>query len=208
MMGQLLEIEQIKNNDILIVGGGSSVLNYEIGKNIDSFSHVARINNFETSGYEKFVGSKVNYWCNGANQGLKKRKVLPENIIVFIPPKILQLKGELIHDRIQRRLGIKGSYHLQSLENMLKFESLVGSTRLTTGTNSILWAMENFSRVFIHGFDFFINSKTHYHDNPIKKWFIDKNIIKKGQKHNLELEKIFVENLILQKKIFLFKDYI
>jgi len=139
---------------------------------------------------------------------LKKRKVLPENIIVFIPPKILQLKGELIHDRIQRRLGIKGSYHLQSLENMLKFESLVGSTRLTTGTNSILWAMENFSRVFIHGFDFFINSKTHYHDNPIKKWFIDKNIIKKGQKHNLELEKIFVENLILQKKIFLFKDYI
>ena len=30
--------------------------------------------------------------------------------------------------------------------------------RPTTGLNSILWAVENYKTVYIHGFDFFIDS--------------------------------------------------
>ena len=68
--------------------------------------------------------------------------------------------------------------------------------RQTTGTKSILWAMENYHKVINHGFDFFQESKAHYYDNSLSKLLIKNNIIKKGQKHNNILEKQFVNNLI------------
>jgi hypothetical protein len=121
-------------------------------------------------------------------------------VVVLIPPKILAEKGGKIHDRISRRLNTE-KYELVPKKNMDKFESDVNTQRLTTGTNSILWALENFNRVFIHGFDFFIDSKTNYNDGKIKKWLIENGLIKKAQKHNTTKEKQYIENLIFQGKI-------
>ena len=39
----------INENDILIIGGGKSILNSEIGSVIDSFPTIGRINNYETN---------------------------------------------------------------------------------------------------------------------------------------------------------------
>ena len=66
----------------------------------------------------------------------------------------------------------KKYYSLMPLEVMENFEKITGVKRLTTGTASILWAVENFEKVLIHGFDFFIDSKSHYNDNFINKWLI------------------------------------
>jgi len=198
-----------RNDLILIIGNGRSVLDYSFGEQINKFSVVGRINNYSTKKFENFIGHKTDIWFNGANQNLKRQKVIPNEVVVFIPPGILRRKKEKIHDRISRRLHIdKAKYSLIPLEVMETFEKISGVTRLTTGTASILWAVENFEKIFIHGFDFFIDSKSHYNENLINKWLINRGINKKGGKHNMIAEKQFIEKLIQEKQVILLKEYL
>ena len=176
---------------ILIIGNGRSVLDYSFGEQINKFTVVGRINNYSTKKYEDYVGHKTDIWFNGANQNLKKRKTIPSEVVVFIPPEILHRKGETINHRISKQLNIsKEKYSLVPLETMEQYEKQLGVTRPTTGTSSILWAMEIYKKVIIHGFDFFIDSMAHYNENFINKWLIDLGLIKKGGKHNMNAEKI------------------
>ncbi len=198
-----------KRKEILIIGNGRSVLEYSFGKQINTISIVGRINNFSTRNYSEYIGQRTDIWFNGANQNLKKQKIIPNEVVVFIPPKILRRKKEKIHDRISRRLHIdKEKYLLIPLETMENYETLTGVKRPTTGTSCILWAVENFEKVIIHGFDFFIDSKSHYNDNFITKWLIDWGINKKARKHNMMAEKIYIEKLIKDKKVIQLKEYL
>ncbi len=206
MMDQLLDLNiKITSNDILIIGGGSSIKNFKFGTIIDNFPIVARINNYETIGYEELVGSKTDIWFNGANQGLKRRRNLPDKIITLIPPQILKEKGNKIHNRIKKRLHTE-KYNLIEHDMMQQFEKITGIRRITTGTNSILWALNHYEKVIIHGFDFFVDSKTHYHDGPIKKWLIENGWIKKAEKHDIIKEKVYIESLINEKKVYKLMD--
>ena len=198
-----------KRKEILIIGNGRSVLDHSFGEQINAIPIVGRINNFSVENYSEYVGVKTDIWFNGANQNLKRQKVIPNEVVVFIPPEILRRKKEKIHDRISRRLHIdKAKYSLIPLEVMETFEKISGVTRLTTGTASILWAVENFEKIFIHGFDFFIDSKSHYNENLINKWLINRGINKKGGKHNMIAEKQFIEKLIQEKQVILLKEYL
>ena len=198
-----------KRKEILIIGNGRSVLDHLFGKQINKFSIVGRINNYSIDNYAEHVGGKTDIWFNGANQNLKRQKVIPNEVVVFIPPKILRRKKEKIHDQISRRLHIdKEKYSLIPLETMENYEILTGVKRPTTGTSCILWAIENFEKVIIHGFDFFIDSKSHYNDNFITKWLIDWEINKKGGKHNMVAEKVYIEKLIQDKKVIQLKEYL
>ena len=48
---------------VILVGNGSSVVDYKMGEYIDSeFDLVYRINRFKTEGFEKYVGSRVDGW--------------------------------------------------------------------------------------------------------------------------------------------------
>ena len=198
-----------KRKEILIIGNGRSVLDHSFGEQINAIPIVGRINNFSVENYTEYVGVKTDIWFNGANQNLKRQKVIPNEVVVFIPPEILRRKKEKIHDRISRRLHIdKEKYYLIPLETMENYEILTGVKRPTTGTASILWAVENFEKVIIHGFDFFIDSKSHYNDNFIAKWLTDWGINKKGGKHNMMAEKIYIEKLIQDKKVIQLKEYL
>jgi hypothetical protein len=198
-----------KRKEILIIGNGRSVLDHSFGEQINKFSIVGRINNYSIDNYAEYVGGKTDIWFNGANQNLKRQKVIRNEVVVFIPPEILRRKKEKIHDRISRRLHIdKEKYFLIPLETMENYEILTGVKRPTTGTSCILWAVENFEKVIIHGFDFFIDSKSHYNDNFITKWLIDWEINKKGGKHNMVAEKVYIEKLIQDKKVIQLKEYL
>ena len=198
-----------KRKEILIIGNGRSVLDHSFGEQINKFSIVGRINNYSIDNYAEYVGGKTDIWFNGANQNLKRQKVIHNEIVVFIPPEILRRKKEKIHNRISRRLHIeKEKYSLIPLETMEYYEILTGVKRPMTGTACILWAVENFEKVIIHGFDFFIDSKSHYNDNFITKWLIDWEINKKGGKHNMVAEKVYIEKLIQDKKVIQLKEYL
>ena len=192
------------DNSILIIANGESILKYKYGNIIDKFSNIVRINNFKTKKYEDYVGSKTTIWFNGANQGLVKRDSFPKKIIVSIPSVILS-KKENIQSHISKRIKTKNFKHI-SLSEIKKYENEVGYSRLTTGMYAILWSMHNYKNVYIHGYDFFINSKGHYYDGRIVKFFKNNNILKRGFKHNNNLEKLFILNLLKSKRIMQAKD--
>ena len=126
-----------------------------------------------------------------------------------VPKTFPERKKNKIHDRISRRLHIeKDKYLLVPHEKMVDYEKKINVERPTTGTSSILWSLENFNKIIIHGFDFFIDSKSHYNDNKITKLLIDWGIIKKGGKHDMEKEKEYIESLIKEKKVVLLKDHL
>ena len=169
-----------KEEEILIIGNGSSVLDTKYGDIIDSYQNVARINNYETETFKENVGQKVNIWFNGANKHVRPRKKLPEKVIVFVPSSVYVKYYDLMDARIKERQNLdKNQYYLVPLKKVYEYEELIKSDRITTGTSSILWAMENYKTVVIHGFDFFIDSKEHYYDSKIKKWSKPvKNLVK------------------------------
>ena len=191
-----------KQDSILIIANGESILNNDYGEFIDKHPLVARINNYQTKGFEKQIGSKTDIWFNGANSKLKLQSAKYSDIIVLMPSQVILKKEADLNGHVSKRLKLnKEEYTTVSLSNIQTFENQVGYNRLTTGLYSILWALKNYNEVIIHGFDFFQESKAHYYDNSLSKLLIKNNIIKKGQKHNNILEKQFVNNLISENKI-------
>jgi len=191
----------IKNKKIIIVANGSSVLKNNYGDLIDQFPVVGRINNYKLNSYENHTGSKTSIWFNGANQGLYKRKNIPDEIIILIP-SLIQKNRIKPHEIIKSRLGIQNNqYQLIAINKMNEYEKKCDTDRLTTGTASILWAMENYEQVYIYGFDFFIDSKSHYFDNKLMSTLKNSGIIPKAKKHDTYKEKIYIDNLILNGKL-------
>ena len=196
--------QSLRSRSILIVGNGPSAARHDLGSRIDSFDCVIRINNFVTASLESKVGSRTDIWVNGANQGLKKRSEIPANILVMIPPIVLNRKGAAIHQRIQNRLGTS-AYIMLPVEIMSEMEASSSIARPTTGFFSIYFFYLLGLDVTLHGFDFFSGSKAHYFDGPVKRWLKDKGIIRKADKNDVSGEKNFIEDLIQTGKIKLLK---
>lgn len=196
---------QLKGKSVVIIGNGPSATSQPLGHSIDGFDCIIRINNYVTAGMEDQVGSRTDIWVNGANQGLHRRKEQPENILVMIPPVVLQHKGDAIHARVEKRLGTT-NYFLLPLDVMTQMESSSGIPRPTTGFFSIYFFYQMGCDVTLHGFDFFVNSKAHYFDSPIKRWLKDRGLIPKAGKHDVSQEKLLVETLIESGKISLLKS--
>ena len=195
-----------KQKEILIIANGNSIINYEYGNYINNFSTVARINNFQTSKFEKHIGEKTDLWFHGANQGVKEKKIHPNKIIILVPSKVLNGNQTKIKKRIKSRQNLNpDEYTLVDIKNILRYENLLSLERLTTGIKSILWSMENYNQVIIHGFDFFTVSKNHYFDSKIKKWFYN-NFYTLAKKHDVKKEMNYVNNLIKNKKILLLNE--
>ena len=190
---------QEEKNKILVIGNGESVLNKKLGSKIDDFDCIARINNYKINKYKEYIGSKTSIWFNGANQGLYKREDKPGKVIVFIP-SIIQEKKDDCNQIVKSRLGTK-DFHLVKSDKIKSYERECDHNRLTTGTYAILWSIENFRQVYIYGFDFFINSKSHYFDNKIISTLKNKGVIPKAKKHDMYKEKAYIDNLLLNGKL-------
>ncbi len=196
-------------NSILIIANGPSTLKKKLGDVIDKFENIARINNYEISGFENYIGSKTEIWFNGGNQKLKPRPDFKGETIVFIPYKILEKKADKIVERTSKRLKLNSDqYTLVSKEKMKYFEELSNIQRPTTGLNSILWSLDNYKKIFIYGFDFFLKGKEHYYDSSIRKKIANLNIIATAKKHDNEGERLFVQGLVQEKRIVQLTEYL
>ena len=194
---------------LLIIANGPSSVKNNLGHKIDEFKEIGRINNYSTNNFEKFIGSKTNIWFNGANQGLRVRKNIPKKTIILVPYEILCKKEKKIIEKIPKKLNLNNDeYTLIKKEKMKEFEIISNIKRPTTGLNSILWGIENYDKVIIHGFDFFENGKEHYYDSYLTKKIANLKIVRKGKKHDNVSEKLFVQKLIKRKKVIQLTDYL
>ena len=97
---------------------------------------------------------------------------------------------------------------LISKEMMGHYETISNIKRPTTGFNCILWSMENYKTVVIHGFDFFIDSRYHYYDSFFIKKILDMGLTNRSKKHDNFSEKKYVEELVKNKIICKLSDFI
>tara|TARA_B100000700_G_C14990786_1_gene831208 strand:+ start:931 stop:1527 length:597 start_codon:yes stop_codon:yes gene_type:complete len=189
------------NNKILIIGNGSSVLSQKLGDKINEFPIIARINNYQINGYEDYIGSKTDIWINGANSKLTLPISIPNEVFVFLPSEIYFKKESNIDQYVSSRLKLdRNKFNIIPKNDILDYEDELNSNRLTTGLYAIMWALSKYENIYIHGFDFFINSKSHYYDSKLIH-FINEKILNKGYKHDNEKEYTFVNELIKKNKI-------
>jgi len=201
------------NKTILIIANGPSATKYNYGNIINTFPEIARINDYRISGFENFVGNETTIWFNGASKNLKKRKKTPSKVIVFVPAEILYKQENLVLERTPIRLQLHPSkFNLINKETMKSYEKISNISRPTTGLNAIMWSMENYQNVIIHGFDFFLNNKYHYYDSLLAKIKVKIGLKDKYKErsilHDNLAESKFVKQLITNGKIITLDNYI
>ena len=197
------------DDKILIIANGPSILKQKFGTEINKFHEVARINNYRINDFHEYIGSKTTIWFNGGNQNLKKNISPPKRVFIFIPYEILDQKEEKIKKQLPNRLDMNPiDYTVVKKEKMKHYENKTNIKRPTTGFNSILWAIENYKNVIIHGFDFFQDGKEHYYDSVFMKKISNLKIMKKSEKHDNIGEKRFVQSLIEQNKVIQLSDFL
>ncbi len=188
---------------VLIVGNSPNILKYEVGNKIDEFDYVIRINDFKTKGFEKYVGSKTDYWLTSFSPAIDIRQV--ESFKGIFTANSNWTDG-VFNSRIKR---IVPNSHLNKVEVLSK-NSLTKLKKRIGYTNSLKWptsgllaiesAIQKFKgcEIYIHGFSFFKESSkyvSHYwketkkeefnrhHDHIIEEKYvqslIDSNVIKK-----------------------------
>lgn len=75
--------------NICIVGNSAKILGQGMGRVIDSFDNVCRLNDWVVRGYQKDVGSKLTHWVTGTGQQIprwsKRRSFKNKQVIILWP---------------------------------------------------------------------------------------------------------------------------
>jgi hypothetical protein len=188
--------------DYLIIGNAPTVLNRKLGKEIDSYKYVVRINDYVTQGYEECVGTKTSIWVTGASKNTKIKNRDLENIIslVFLPEFIHNAGKNYLKKRVETNLGLQLSslnivpYKIINQINILCNMEGGAKERPSAGLMTIMYFVHILNElVTITGFDFFESNK-HYYDNE--------PAVPKKSVHNTEHEKQIVQRLIEDGKVF------
>lgn len=181
-------------SEIVLVGNSPILLDKELGKQIDSFSHVVRFNNYQIEGFEKYVGTKEDIWCMSGVGHVEQR---PYKKRIWIP------RNERNKNNLKRFEKLSQVY--KSIQYIPKTfceatDYSVGYKTgwCTTGIYAIAWATETFDEVYVCGFNFFENLPEsaiapHYFKSPL-----DERI---GRVHDLKKERKWYRNMILVEEI-------
>jgi hypothetical protein len=194
---------------VIVLGNSPVVLDYKLGKLIDSFDFVVRINNFKIDGFEDFVGTKLSYIiCTFATKITDYyKKIDNDKIFMFAAEK--KYDYEFLKKRVTDlnidKINILDDYYLGDLNEKI---GITLPFRATSGLIGIEFALNTFknSDIYIHGIEpnkISKNFKSHYFydgDGKNQKWIdsIDKY-------HKTDFESIYIDNLInngILKKLF------
>jgi hypothetical protein len=198
-----------KNEDkikVAVIGNSPNIVNHKIGKLIDEFDVVIRVNDFRTIGFEENVGTKTDYVITTFATNFKTKEfdsISPKKVFMSLFDKKNQM--EFLKKRIER-FDLKSINTLPDqyyLELNKKVDLIGVNKRCSSGTIAIEWAINNYpeAEIYIHGIDL-IKSKAHYFDQSIEKI----NSWKKSIEiyHDFNKEKKYIKNLMklgLIKKI-------
>lgn len=199
-------IKRVASDDktikVLVLGNAPTLLDRELGKDIDRFDTVIRVNNFRVAGYEKYVGTKTDY-------AIISPACMESDELRALDPSKVFVSGSNLRDdyeRISMRLmdEKRGCKVLPPQENVLKSSIYVDGLRLemgfdlakdqwpSTGIIAVQWARDRngkAAKVFVHGFDFYSDNRV-----TLSRYFDVKT--KADGKHDFDREKKYLCSLI------------
>lgn len=175
-------------NEIIVVGNGSSVLDKENGKTIDSFNIVVRFNNYKIKGFESFTGIKTDYWFTTAvyaDQVKENYKRIYTHSWQWDPEKDIHYI-KFVNNGI---FPIKTTY--QEIVEMMNYVENTKYSDYSTGSIALWMLLKEHSHIYITGFDWWEErDKHHYGDSALI-----------GNIHKPTFEKIYIDKLISDNKV-------
>lgn len=164
---------------LILVGSGTSLLDKENGKIIDSFVDVVRFNGFVTQGFEKYVGTKTTVWFN----------VNPTDRIGSSSYKKIYAHSWEVREE---KCPIYNYY--KDRENVVKLPrktideviKLTGGVSPSTGLLAIVHLLKEYEQVTITGYDWWENEHQHYYGKEHYR----------GPNHKPLIEKEIIDNLV------------
>ncbi len=192
-------IREIKiTHDILVIGNGPSVGDYDFGDYIDSFPDVVRMNSFVTDGFEDKIGSRTTiYAC--ADFDIKFDQSLYDSVHTVL----------FSHTHKPRKTGYEDKEKTieiydktcERLEKEFGFNHFGKAPWPSTGVIVLMYLlMTREGPIYIHGFDGLVHGErlhyfsTEYHGN--------------GSCHKSELEKAFLQYWIDADRLIPLVDYV
>ncbi len=194
-MTNLLNLSIKSDDNIILVGNGPIVCNYDIGDKIDQFDKVVRFNNFETKNYEKHVGTKIDLWSMRVCFTIKYKKLESKPIVVgFI--NYCKYTPQIISEHLQPWKGrfveynpqVIGPEFAQSYSRIFKYDPQ--NTWFSVGMLTIFMLLGlGVQKLTIHGFGG--DPSKHYFDLPPQNY----------TGHNFRIERKIIEYLHRKGKL-------
>lgn len=180
-------------NEILIIGASPNLLDTKNGAEIDKYEYVCRFNDFQTEGFEDYVGTKTTHWVTGVSHHAMVKGRDIEGLIVLCAYNLGVFRGRKSIERrkavIKDRLDINPDETREISEPIIKsIMNKTGINYLSTGligTGYFLFTKKY--KVTITGFDHFQSEKQHY--------YTDKTL-ESISAHSWEKEKILFDKWI------------
>jgi len=151
-----------KQPKILLVGNGPSLLGSSLGKKIDEFDVVVRMNKFRLKGFEKDVGTKTTVWWRTDCNDLLDPEVSFENVMLSILPRAEKAWAtELQQKYAGKTVVVPERIHRGVHRDMGLGDPLTSDMWPSTGLIAISYFALLYGEVTICGFEGFAGKK-HY----------------------------------------------
>ena len=170
--------------NVILIGNGETVLDRELGHVIDNtFDVIVRFNEFETIGYEKFIGKRVTHIIVSKYLVMNISDVYIQNYVDCMRDKygnveIMMCTNLTTYDdyvtlskKSEDRCGISiCPYNVDIKKQTIVKDDLLREfnvvSKLSTGLMSMLYFLQIYREIYITGFDSF--KTNHYYDKKHK----------------------------------------
>jgi len=177
-----------KNNSVVLVGNGGSLLNSNKGAAINSFIDVVRFNNFRINGYEADVGTKTTIWftvnCNLAKLKGKYKKVY------FHSWEWNRSKTKCYYTLLGAFPELLNTQRTDCIEIKKKLPSYPHMA-FSTGLIAIHILLKEYEHLHLVGFDWHLDKYPHHYADTEPR----------GHLHNAQLEWKYISRLNRMGKI-------
>ncbi|XP_068126726.1 type 2 lactosamine alpha-2,3-sialyltransferase isoform X1 [Hyperolius riggenbachi] len=217
------DIRNISCKKCIVVGNGGVLRNSTLGKKIDSYDVIIRMNDGPVLGYEEDVGQRTTFrLCYPESIFADNLHYDPNTTVVlmmFKPHDVKWLTELLLHRRVStygfwrkpamnliyqpHQLRVLNPFILRQVsQNLLNFPTNFPKTEKpkhpTTGIIAITLAFHICNEVHIAGFKYnltSLNSSLHYYGNETM------SVMAQNEYHNISAEQMFLRDLIEHKTV-------
>jgi len=182
---------------VVIIGGAPTVKDVKLGSLVDAFDLVVRCNNYTTSGFEQYVGSKTDIWAINTSRSTKRR-----DCRVY---KEVWHKNQPAHKLAAKMHQPKSVIRMLDPDQWDERFATMNEPNPSIGFRAIAHALHYYKDVTAFGFTFFTDTDDgfykHYYEDVALKEYYKKFFIKGNWAKDEEEREIFKQALADNKNV-------
>ena len=173
-------VERDQKSKVIIVGNSPSILLQEYGELIDSYDVVIRVNRCLTTGFEKYIGKKIDIWAttHGSERFRKMNDFVPEN---YSEIKCLWTRTSKVSPKLPKDFPEVEEHIMYKAPSNFKkyyaafFNEFGIEHEPDTGLLTILTSLQFYKDITVHGFTFYTEHKKHFVEGYYRESEIDED---------------------------------